>query len=101
MRPVGHFAYVPECRWLVGSVLTTIAGCRLCDDPAGVDRSLVHRQATQDVVAFLVATLAGPRSVGSQHDLIGFVPQPGRRRDQAPPTRQSRVNRDTALNRPG
>ena len=60
VRPVGHFAYVPECRWLVGPVLTTIAGLPLCDDPAGVDRALVHRQVAADVVAFFAATLAGP-----------------------------------------
>ena len=33
VRAVGHFAYVPECRWLVGPILTRLAGLPLCDDP--------------------------------------------------------------------
>jgi predicted dienelactone hydrolase len=40
VRSVGHFAYVPECRWLVGPMLTKLAGLPLCDDPKGVDRSI-------------------------------------------------------------
>jgi hypothetical protein len=28
-RPVGHFAYVPECRWLIGRMLAA----QLCSDP--------------------------------------------------------------------
>ena len=58
VRPVGHFAYVPECRWLVGPILTRLAGLPLCDDPKGVDRSLVHKQVARDVIAFFNRTLA-------------------------------------------
>ena len=57
-RPVGHFAYVPECRWLIGPVLTSLAGLPLCDDPRGVDRAQVHRQVVPDVVAFFNRNLA-------------------------------------------
>jgi predicted dienelactone hydrolase len=35
VRPVGHFIYVPECRWLVGPILTRLAGLPLCNDPRG------------------------------------------------------------------
>jgi len=59
VRPVGHFAYVPECRWLVGPILTKLAGLPLCDDPQGVDRAQVHRQVAPDVVAFFKKYLAG------------------------------------------
>jgi len=55
---VGHFAYVPVCRWLVGPVLTRLAGLPLCEDPKGVDRRLVHRQVAADVIAFFERTLA-------------------------------------------
>jgi predicted dienelactone hydrolase len=58
VRPVGHFAYVPECRWLVGPVLTKFAGLPLCDDPRGVDRSLVHKQVAFDIVQFFDKSLA-------------------------------------------
>src|SRR5262249_17207869 len=58
VRPVGHFAYVPECRWLVGPILTRLTGLPLCNDPQGVDRALVHRQVASDVVAFFDGTLA-------------------------------------------
>lgn len=51
-RAVGHFAYVPECRWLIGPLVTKIAGLPLCDDAPGVDRAQVHRQVAPDVVAF-------------------------------------------------
>jgi predicted dienelactone hydrolase len=57
-RPVGHFAYVPECRWLIGPVLTGLAGLPLCDDPRGVDRAQVHQQVAPDVVAFFNRNLA-------------------------------------------
>jgi predicted dienelactone hydrolase len=60
VRPVGHFAYVPECRWLVGPILTKLAGLPLCDDPQGVDRAQVHKQVAPDVVAFFKGNLAGP-----------------------------------------
>lgn len=52
VRPVGHFAYVPEGRWLVGPILARLAGLQLCDDPDGVVRGLVHRQVAQEIVAF-------------------------------------------------
>jgi predicted dienelactone hydrolase len=58
VRPVGHFAYVPECRWLVGPILTKFAGLPLCDDPKEVDRTLVHKQVAPDVAAFFDKTLA-------------------------------------------
>jgi len=49
---------VPECRWLVGPILSKFAGLPLCNDPTGVDRSLVHKQVAPDVVAFFDKTLA-------------------------------------------
>jgi len=52
VRPVGHFAYVPECRPLIGKLLTRVAGIPICDDPAGLDRAAVHRQVGLDVVEF-------------------------------------------------
>jgi predicted dienelactone hydrolase len=58
VRPVGHFAYVPECRWLVGPILTKLAGLPLCEDPKGVDRALVHKQVASEVVAFFDKALA-------------------------------------------
>jgi hypothetical protein len=58
IRPVGHFVYVPECRWLVGPILTRLAGLPLCNDPKGVDRALVHKQVASDVVAFFDGNLA-------------------------------------------
>ena len=57
-RPVGHFAYIPECRWLIGPVLTRLAGLPLCDDPRGVDRANVHRLVAPDVVGFFDSQLA-------------------------------------------
>jgi predicted dienelactone hydrolase len=59
-RPVGHFSYVPDCRWLVGPVLARFAGLPLCDDPKGVDRALVHAQVAREVVAFFNQRLANP-----------------------------------------
>ena len=53
-RPVGHFAYVPECRWLIGRMLAT----QLCSDPAGVDRARVHEDVARDVVEFFNTHLA-------------------------------------------
>jgi predicted dienelactone hydrolase len=58
VRPVGHFVYVPECRWLIGPILTRLAGLPLCNDPKGVDRALVHQQVAADVVAFFNSKLA-------------------------------------------
>ena len=51
-RPVGHFAYVPECRPFVGKVLAAAAGIPICDDPAGVDRGAVHEQIAGEVIRF-------------------------------------------------
>lgn len=52
VRPVGHFAYVPECRPIVGKVLMAIAGIPICDDAAGVDRAAVHEAIAGDVIRF-------------------------------------------------
>ena len=52
VRPVGHFAYVPECRPVVGKVLAGVAGIPICDDPARVDRAAVHQQVANEVVRF-------------------------------------------------
>lgn len=58
VRPIGHFAYVPECRWMVGSILTKVSGLPICYDPDGVDRTLVHKQVASDVIAFFGKTIA-------------------------------------------
>jgi predicted dienelactone hydrolase len=47
-RPVGHFAYVPECRWLIGRMLAS----QICRDPDGVDRARIHKEVARDVVEF-------------------------------------------------
>jgi len=60
VRPIGHFAYVPECRWLVGPLLTRLARLPLCDDPQGVDRAAVHAQVAREVVTFFGRALARP-----------------------------------------
>lgn len=57
-RPVGHFAYVPECRWLIGPILAGLAGLPLCDDPRGVDRAQVHKQVALDVIAYFNTNFA-------------------------------------------
>ena len=57
LRPVGHFAYVPECRSVVGPLLARAIGIPLCNDPDGVDRAKVHAQVAQDVIQFFAATL--------------------------------------------
>jgi predicted dienelactone hydrolase len=57
VRPVGHFAYVPECKPLIGAVLARAAGIPLCDDPSGVDRAQVHKQVAHDVVEFFGRSL--------------------------------------------
>ena len=54
LRPVGHFAYVPECRWLIGQALAR----QICTDPDGVDRGRVHQQVARDVIDFFNARLA-------------------------------------------
>jgi predicted dienelactone hydrolase len=56
-RPVGHFAYVPECRWIIGPILTRVAGIPICNDPDGVDRAAVHQQVARDVIQFFNAEL--------------------------------------------
>ena len=57
VRPVGHFAYVPECKWLIGPLIARFAGTPICTDPAGVDRGLVHKQVAEDAIAFFNAHL--------------------------------------------
>jgi predicted dienelactone hydrolase len=54
LRPVGHFAYVPECRPLIGAVLAR----QICHDPQGVDRGAVHTQVAHDVIEFFGKALA-------------------------------------------
>lgn len=49
-RNVGHFTYVPECKALVGVLLARAAGAPICDDPRGVDRAALHRDAAAAVV---------------------------------------------------
>jgi predicted dienelactone hydrolase len=56
-RPVGHFAYVPECRWLIGSMIMRLAGLPLCEDPKGVDRGRVHKEVANEIVAFFQKNL--------------------------------------------
>jgi predicted dienelactone hydrolase len=51
-RSVGHFAYVPECRSIIGPILARVAGIPICNDPDGVDRAAVHQQVARDVIAF-------------------------------------------------
>jgi predicted dienelactone hydrolase len=51
-RPVGHFAYVPQCRSIIGPILARAAGIPICDDPDGVDRAVVHRDVARDVIQF-------------------------------------------------
>ena len=57
VRPVGHFAYVPECRPLIGKVLAAAAGIPICDDPAGIDRATVHGEIAGEVIRFFGKTL--------------------------------------------
>ena len=57
VRPVGHFAYVAECKPLIGAVLAKAAGLPLCDDPPGVDRAAVHRQVAHEVLEFFGRSL--------------------------------------------
>ena len=52
VRPVGHFAYVPECKPVIGRLLARAAGTPICSDPSGVERGDVHRQVADDVIAF-------------------------------------------------
>jgi predicted dienelactone hydrolase len=48
-RPVGHFAYVPEC--IAGAVPPQAV--TLCSDPAGVQRAAVHQAVGETVLQFL------------------------------------------------
>ena len=66
VRRAGHFAYVPECKWMIGPILAHAAGTPICDDPKGVDRALLHKQIADDVVEFFNKHLASkPRVAGS------------------------------------
>jgi predicted dienelactone hydrolase len=58
IRPVGHFAYVPECKWIVGPLLARMFGTPICDDPVGVDRGSFHTEIAKDVIAFFDKHLA-------------------------------------------
>jgi predicted dienelactone hydrolase len=51
-RSVGHFAYVPECRSIIGPILARVAGIPICNDPDGVDRAAVHHHVARDVIQF-------------------------------------------------
>jgi predicted dienelactone hydrolase len=51
-RSVGHFAYVPQCRSIIGPILARVAGIPICDDPDGVDRAAVHQDVARDVIQF-------------------------------------------------
>jgi predicted dienelactone hydrolase len=55
---VGHFAYVPECRPVVGKILAAAAGIPICSDPAGVDRAAVHEQIAKEVIRFFAKALS-------------------------------------------
>ena len=57
LRRVGHFAYVPECRPVVGALLARVAGIPICDDPKGIDRGAAHGQIAGDVIRFFRAEL--------------------------------------------
>lgn len=57
-RPVGHFAYVPECRWVIGPILSSMAGLPVCGDPPGISRAQVHEQVAPDVIGFFNEHLA-------------------------------------------
>jgi predicted dienelactone hydrolase len=52
VRPVGHFAYVPLCKPVVGALIARAAGVPICNDADGVDRATVHQQVAADVVTF-------------------------------------------------
>lgn len=54
IRPVGHFAYVPICKPLIGRALASL----ICTDPNGEDRATVHQQVGTDVVTFFNTHLA-------------------------------------------
>jgi predicted dienelactone hydrolase len=52
-RQVGHFAFVPECRPLIGRLLASA----ICHDSEGVDRALAHQQIARDVLQFFRGVL--------------------------------------------
>jgi predicted dienelactone hydrolase len=56
-RPVGHFAYVPQCRSIIGPILARVAGIPICDDPDGVDRAAAHQDVARDVIQFFNSQL--------------------------------------------
>lgn len=60
VRPVGHFAYVPECKPLIGALLARAAGTPICDNPSGVDRGRVHQQVADEVRSFFGKHLGRP-----------------------------------------
>jgi predicted dienelactone hydrolase len=64
VRPVGHFAYVPQCRRFIGPLLARVAGIPICDDPSGVDRAAVHAQVARDVIEFFGQALPAISSPG-------------------------------------
>jgi predicted dienelactone hydrolase len=47
-RPVGHFAYVPMCKPIIGKLLASL----ICTDPKGVDRAEIHEKVGFDVIRF-------------------------------------------------
>jgi predicted dienelactone hydrolase len=57
VRPVGHFAYVPECKPVIGRLLARAAGVPICDEAPGVDRAVLHERVAADVLAFFGAQL--------------------------------------------
>ncbi len=61
-RQIGHFTYVPQCKWLVGPVITWIIGLPICDDPSDVDRGKMHKIISGDVVAFFNRVLVSQSS---------------------------------------
>jgi predicted dienelactone hydrolase len=52
-RPVGHFAYAPECIAPVPEPARA-----LCTDPPGIDRGVVHRQVAHDAIRFFDSHLS-------------------------------------------
>ena len=53
MRPIGHFAYAPEC---VAPIPEPAK--QLCADPPGIDRGVLHRQIAQDAIEFFNSHLS-------------------------------------------
>ena len=65
VRPVGHFAYVPECKPYIGALLARAAGTPICDDPRGVDRAAVHVEVAERVLRHFKLHLAVNLASGS------------------------------------